>query len=146
MNLAHVHRFGYWFTQRRIPLIPRLVQFYEFVIYNSYIGTHVKLGKGTLFAYKGLSVALHKHVEVGENCNLGIHLVVGGRSKQPRVPRIGNNVLISHNVTILGDLTIGDNSVIGAGAVVIGDIPANCVAAGVPAKVIRENIDPKEFW
>lgn len=141
-----VHRFGYWFTKRGIPVIPRIVQFWEFVFYNSYIGTHVKIGKGTICAYKGMSVAIHKHVEFGENCIIGIHCVIGGRSKQPKVPRIGNNVLISHNVTILGDLTIGDNSVIGAGAVVIGDVPPNCIVAGVPAKIIRKNIDPSEFW
>jgi serine O-acetyltransferase len=146
MNLVKVHQFAYWFTKRKIPLIPRIVQFYEFLVYNSYIGVTTKIGKGTICAYKGLSVAIHHRVEIGENCIIGIHAVIGGRSKQPGVPRIGNNVLISHNVTILGDFTIGDNSVIGAGSVVIGDVPANSVVAGVPAKVIRENISPTEFW
>ena len=51
--------------------------------------------------------------------------------------KIGNNVWIGGNVTILGGVTIGDNAVIGAGAVVTKDIPANAIAAGNPAKVIR---------
>lgn len=51
---------------------------------------------------------------------------------------IGNNVWIGGNVTILPGVIIGDNSVIGAGAVVTKDVSANCVVAGVPAKLIRK--------
>ena len=51
---------------------------------------------------------------------------------------IGNNVWIGANATILPGVTIGDNSVIGAGAVVSKDIPANVLALGVPARVVRE--------
>jgi len=50
---------------------------------------------------------------------------------------IGKNVMITTNCTILGGVTIGDNSVIGAGSVVTRDIPPNCLACGVPAKVVR---------
>ena len=50
---------------------------------------------------------------------------------------LGKNVWVGSNATILQGVTIGDNAVIGAGAVVTGDIPANTVAAGVPAKVIK---------
>ena len=50
---------------------------------------------------------------------------------------VGNHVWIGANATVLPGVTIGDNAVIGAGAVVSRDIPANCVAAGVPARVIR---------
>lgn len=61
--------------------------------------------------------------------------------------KIGDNVWIGGNVTICPGVTIGENSVIGAGSVVIHDVPANCIAAGNPAKVIRE-IDErdKEFY
>lgn len=51
---------------------------------------------------------------------------------------IGNNVWVGRNVCILSNVTIGDNSIIGANSVVNKDIPANCVAAGNPAKVIKE--------
>ena len=50
---------------------------------------------------------------------------------------LGKNVWVGSNATILQGVTIGDNAVIGAGAVVTGDIPANTVAVGVPAKVIK---------
>lgn len=51
--------------------------------------------------------------------------------------RIGNNVWVGANVTILPGVSIGDNAIIAAGAVVTKDVPANMLAAGIPAKVIR---------
>lgn len=54
------------------------------------------------------------------------------------MPVIGNSVLIGANAVIIGNVRIGDNSIIGAGSVVTKDIPANSVAFGVPAKVIKK--------
>ena len=56
----------------------------------------------------------------------------------PLPVRIGNNVWVGANVTILPGVSIGDNAIIAAGAVVTKDIPANMLAAGIPAKVIRQ--------
>lgn len=60
----------------------------------------------------------------------------------PAPVHIGDNVWIGANVTILPGVTIGENAVVAAGAVVAKDVPANMVAAGVPAKVIRSVTDP----
>lgn len=57
---------------------------------------------------------------------------------------IGNHVWIGMNVTILKGVTIGDGAVIAAGSVVTRDIPANTLGAGVPCKVIKENIEWKD--
>lgn len=68
------------------------------------------------------------------------HLTTLGNGMHGRndlIPTIGNNVSLGLNVTIIGKVTIGDNVIIGAGSVVLKDIPSNCVAAGNPAKVIR---------
>lgn len=66
------------------------------------------------------------------------HYIDGGEKSAPIT--IGNHVWIGARAIILKGVTIGDNAVIGAGSVVTHDIPANCLAAGNPAKVIRENI------
>ena len=62
------------------------------------------------------------------------------------VPVIGNDVYIATGAKILGPITIGNNSVVGANAVVIHNVPENTVVAGLPAKVIESNINPKEFY
>ena len=60
-----------------------------------------------------------------------------------KIAKIGNNVWIGTNVTVLKGVTIGDGAIIAAGSVVSEDVPANCMAAGIPAKVVKENIEWK---
>lgn len=73
-------------------------------------------------------------------------MTIGGRLKISGVPVIGNDVYIATGAKILGPITIGNNSVVGANAVVIHNVPENTVVAGLPAKVIESNINPKEFY
>lgn len=74
--------------------------------------------------------------KIGDNFSC-LQLTTIGASYKGR-PKIGDNVSVAANVVIVGDVTIGDNVEIGAGSVVVKDIPANVLAAGNPAKVIRE--------
>jgi serine O-acetyltransferase len=67
-------------------------------------------------------------------------VTIGGRSKIKDLPIIGDNVLIGAGAKILGDVIIGNNVVIGANAVVVESVPDNCVAAGVPARIIKREI------
>ena len=89
----------------------------------------------------------HGGVRIGDGCQIGHNVVFATlnhflepekRKMTHSAPIVlGKNVWVGSNATILQGVTIGDNAVIGAGAVVTGDIPANTVAAGVPAKVIK---------
>ena len=90
---------------------------------NIYVGNNVMFAPGVVVATAGhpLNPTLR---EKGYQYNQDVH--------------IGNNVWIGANATILPGVTIGDNTVIGAGAVVSKDLPANVLALGVPAKVVRE--------
>jgi acetyltransferase-like isoleucine patch superfamily enzyme len=87
-------------------------------------------------------------VDIGDQVLIGpnVNIITTGHALEPSRRRayietkpivIGNNVWIATGVTIIGGVTIGENSVIAAGSVVTRDVPANCLAAGVPAKVIR---------
>ena len=75
---------------------------------------------------------------IGKNCTILPNVLIG--KKEPRLKAdvyIGDNCYISTGVSILGPVTIGNNVTVGAGAVVIKDVPDNCVVGGVPAKVIK---------
>jgi serine O-acetyltransferase len=79
---------------------------------------------------------------VGHNCSI----TLGGSGKKGvvRHPAVGNGVLLGAGATVLGPITIGDGSQVGAGTLVISDIPAHSVAVGVPARIIGSFVDVTE--
>ena len=108
-----------------------------FMFYNSVIPYQATIGKRTRFAYGGIGVVIHKRAVIGQNTVIGTNVTVGGRSNHYEVPAIGNNVYISTGAKVLGPIIVGDNSIIGANAVLISNVEENSVYAGVPAKKIK---------
>lgn len=129
-----------------IPLVPRLMDILIRLVHNSAVFSQTQIGENTIFAYGGIGVVIHKRAIIGENCNIGSNVTIGGKSHSENVPVIGDNVFIATGAKILGSVKIGNNSVIGANAVVLEDIPDNCVAVGIPAKVIKYNINPMDYY
>jgi len=93
-----------------------------------------------------MAVIVHKRAQIGKNCIIGSCVTIGGKSKHYNVPIIGDNVYISSGAKIIGPIRVGSNCVIGANAVVTKDVPDNCIVAGVPAVVIKENINAKDYY
>lgn len=93
----------------------------------------MSIGGGILFAHP-YSTVLNAE-KIGENFSC-IHCTTLGKKGDKR-PIIGNNVSLGCNVTIIGGVRIGDNVTVGAGSVVVKDVPDNCIVAGNPVKIIR---------
>ena len=85
-----------------------------------------------------IGIVIHKNVIVGQDCKIYQNVTIGG-PKNGKLPSLGNNVIVFANSCIIGDVSIGDNVIIGAGCVVTKDVPSNTKVAGNPAKVIKEN-------
>lgn len=93
------------------------------------------------FIDHAMGVVIGETTIVGDNCVLYQGVTLGGTGNETgkRHPTLGNNVLIGAGTKVLGPVYIGDNARIGAGSVVLKNLPANCTAVGVPAEVVRIN-------
>lgn len=138
INAISFYNIARWLYLRKIPVFPQLITLLIFLIYNSKVPHQAKIGKGTKLGYGGIGVVIHSKAIIGENCNIGQQVTIGGgNSRYEGVPIIGNNVHISKGAIVFGGITIGNNVTIGANAVVNKPVPDNAIVAGVPAKIIR---------
>jgi len=141
-----LYRAGSYCYKKKIPILPKLFNALIRLIHNCAVFSETDIGENTIFGYGGIGVVIHKRTIIGKNCVIGSNVTIGGKSQSKEVPIIGDNCFIATGAKILGAIKIGDNCVIGANAVVISDMPSNCVIAGIPAKVIKENINPEDFY
>ena len=139
--LLYVYKINRFLFKCKIPILPKLIYIMQYLLFNSSLPASVKIGKGTKLAYGGIALVIHARAVIGKNCTIGQCSTIGGRSKHYDVPTIGDNVYMGAGAKVLGPIKIGSNVVIGAGSVVLKDVPDNCVVAGVPAKIIRAEIE-----
>ena len=109
--------------------------------YGIQIPRTTKIGYGFYIGH-GVGIVINEGTIIGNNVNISQFLSIGTNKRTPAV--IGDNVYIGPNVCIVEDVHIGNNATIGAGAVVIKDVPDDATVVGVPAKVISYN-NPGQF-
>lgn len=100
------------------------------MIYNSLIPFVCKIGPSTEFGYKGVVVVIHYNVVIGRNYVIAQHMKIGESSGIYNILIVGDNVYLDSEFKFLGDVYIGNNTVIGANAVVIHDVTENAIAIG----------------
>ena len=144
MKAMTLYRIAHFFYKKHIPVLPQIFYRLIYLVNNCHVHYQTEIGEGTVLAYGGVGVVIHRYAQIGKNCVIESNVTIGGRNNIPRVPVLGDNVFVGTGAKILGDVRIGDNSVIGANAVVIRDVPANCSVAGVPARILHENINIAE--
>lgn len=133
-RLAHLlYKMHLFFSARLISQISRHFTGIE-------IHPGAKIGKG-LFIDHGMGVVIGETAIVADNVLLyqGVTLGGTGLRKGKRHPTIGNNVVIGTGAKVLGNITVGDNSYIGANAVVIKDVPPNSTVVGVPGRITKQD-------
>jgi len=99
-----------------------------------------QIGKG-FFIDHGHGVVIGETAIIGDNVTLYQGVTLGGTGKEQgkRHPTICDNVMISAGAKILGSFTIGENSKIGAGSVVLEEVPPNCTVVGVPGRIVKQD-------
>jgi len=132
------HRVANWMYRHRIPFLPRWVSQCSRFFTGIEIHPGATIGKG-LFIDHGMGVVIGETSEIGDNVTIFQGATLGGTGKEKgkRHPTIGDNTIISAGAKVLGSIKIGKNVIIGAGAVVIKSVPDNVTVVGVPGKIVK---------
>lgn len=137
MKLISLYRLAHNLHKRKIPVLPQIIFRFQQLIFNCHVPYDTEIGQGTQFAYGGIGIIIHPSAKIGKDCVIGQGITIGGRPNQSILPVIGDKVYIGPGARILGNVKVGDNSVIAPNSVVIKDVPPNSVVGGVPAKILR---------
>ena len=134
------HRIAHWLFKHKRFFLARLVSQRGRRRTGIEIHPGAQIGPG-LFIDHGMGIVIGETAEVGSNCTIYHGVTLGGTGKDAgkRHPTIGDNVLIGAGSKVLGPITVGHNTRIAAGSVVLRCLPPNVTAAGVPAIIVREN-------
>ncbi|UFJ40632.1 serine O-acetyltransferase [Brevibacillus humidisoli] len=133
-RIAHRLWKSRWYTMARI--VSQLTRFFTGIE----IHPGARIGRW-LFIDHGSGVVIGETCEIGDNVTIyqGVTLGGTGKEKGKRHPTVGNNVIIGSGAKVLGPFKIGDNSKIGAGSVVLQEVPPNSTVVGIPGKIIVQN-------
>ncbi len=134
------HRVAHWFYRRRRFIVARLISQLARWITGIEIHPGARIGRG-LFIDHGMSVVIGETAEIGDNVTIYQGATLGGTGKEKgkRHPTIGDNVVISAGAKVLGSFKVGDYAKIGAGAVVLREVPPGATVVGVPGRVVMQN-------
>ncbi|MBR3596184.1 MAG: serine O-acetyltransferase [Clostridia bacterium] len=137
---VRAHRKAHWFYKHNMHFIAR------YISQKSAAKTNIEIHPGAkirrrFFIDHGTGVVIGETAEIGDDVTLYQGVTLGGTGKDvgKRHPTVGSGVMIGAGAKVLGPFTIGNNSNIAAGSVVLHPIPDNCTAVGTPARVVKRD-------
>ena len=135
-HILYYHRTAHWMWKHGLKLLARMTSQLGRFVTGIEIHPGATIGGG-FFIDHGMGVVIGETAEIGENVTLYHGVTLGGTSwkKEKRHPTIGDNVVVGAGAKILGPFKVGENSKIGAGSVVVNEVPPDSVVVGVPGRV-----------
>lgn len=137
-----LHRPAKWLHSHHLKLLARILSQLARALTGIEIHPGATIGR-RCFIDHGMAVVIGETAEIGDDVVIYQAVTLGGTGKDvgKRHPTLGNNVMISSGAKVLGPITIGDNSKVGAGAVVLQSVPPNCTVVGVPGKIVKRGTE-----
>lgn len=140
LHAIWAYRVSHWCWKKRLLLLAKLIsQFSRFL-------TGIEIHPGAIigrrfFIDHGMGVVIGETCEIGDDVTLfqGVTLGGTGKEKGKRHPTIKDNVMISTGAKVLGSITIGKNSKVGGGSVVLNEVPPNSTVVGIPGRIVKQD-------
>jgi serine O-acetyltransferase len=131
------HRTAHWLHLRKVPIIPRLLSHLGRFLTGIEIHPSAVIGR-RCFIDHGMGTVIGETARIGDDVLLYQGVTLGGTGKERgrRHPTLGDSVVVGVGAQILGAITIGEGTKVGAGAVVLRDVPPHCTVVGVPGRVV----------
>jgi len=133
-------RLSQWFSRKGLIPLAQALEVYNMIVWSCELSHKMEVGRGLqIFHTIGVGLAF---ASAGENLTVNMGVIVAGEEHDDefdvsRRPRFGDNVTIHLGARIFGGITVGDNVIIGAHTLVNKSVPANCVVAGSPGRIIK---------
>lgn len=140
LHAIWAHRVAHAFFKRRFFFLARVISQISRFFTGVEIHPGAKIGR-RFFIDHGMGVVIGETCEIGDNVTLfqGVTLGGTGKEKGKRHPTIRDNALIATGAKVLGSIVVGENSKVGAGSVVLKDVPPNSTVVGIPGKVVIQD-------
>ncbi|MDF2910041.1 MAG: cysE [Sporolactobacillus laevolacticus] len=140
LHAIWMHRAAHWLWKKKRYFLARVLSQFSRFFTGIEIHPGAKIGR-RFFMDHGMGIVIGETCEIGNDVTLfqGVTLGGTGKEKGKRHPTIGDDVLISAGAKVLGSITIGDHSKIGAGSVVLHNVPSHSTVVGIPGRVVRQN-------
>lgn len=138
LHAITIHRFSHSLYKLGMRTLPRFTSQLARFFTGIEIHPGATIGKG-FFIDHGSGVVIGETTEIGENVTIyqGVTLGGTGKEKGKRHPTIGDNVLIGAGAKVLGSISIGNDSKVGAGSVILRNVPENSTVVGIPGRIIQ---------
>lgn len=140
LHAIWAHRIAHALYKRRLYFIARVISQVSRFFTGIEIHPGAKIGR-RFFIDHGMGIVIGETCEIGDNVTVfqGVTLGGTGKEKGKRHPTIKDNVLISTGAKVLGSITIGENSKVGGGSVVLKEVPPNSTVVGIPGRVVIQD-------
>ncbi|WP_342536535.1 serine O-acetyltransferase [Sporosarcina sp. FSL K6-3508] len=140
LHAIWAHRIAHAFYKRNLRFLARVVSQVSRFFTGIEIHPGAVIGR-RLFIDHGMGVVIGETCEIGDDVTLYQGVTLGGTGKEggKRHPTLHNNVLVASGAKVLGSITIGENSKVGAGSVILKEVPPNSTVVGIPGKIVISN-------
>lgn len=134
------HKLAHFLYCLKIPLLPRLINYISRMLTAIDIHPGARISNGVMIDH-GQGVVIGQTAIVEEGCLIYQGVTLGGTGKETgkRHPTLKKNVVVGAGAKVLGNIIVGENSRIGAGSVVMQNVPDGCTVVGIPGKIVRTN-------